>query len=391
MSRAVFQPVGQKRLTNVAVVRYKKGGIRFEVACYKNKVVNWRNGLETDLDEVLQSTAVFTNVSKGILAKDKELAAVFGTTDQEKICLLILEKGEFQVSDKERKLEYSNLFKDVATVLVNQCINTETGKPYTITMLERALKDVHFAVDPKRGAKQQAFEALAVLQDKIPIKRASMRLLLHAAMASEEAVMVMLAGEGAKVQSVERGGGSSGAASLGLGADCVSVDCLVEPGSFRRVTTFVRDVLGGRGAVELLATTMKETALAAEEAPVSEGMGQMRLGGDDQPAKHSSSNASSAGMVARPVARAETRAMEGSTGAADVVYPRGSIGAIPEEYASRRERFEELDRLQAGWEVEMRLRGGEGGTVDASFYDPDGKFHKSYADARRAALQFSRR
>eukprot|EP00193_Tetraselmis_chui_P014012 CAMPEP_0177781356 /NCGR_PEP_ID=MMETSP0491_2-20121128/17793_1 /TAXON_ID=63592 /ORGANISM="Tetraselmis chuii, Strain PLY429" /LENGTH=192 /DNA_ID=CAMNT_0019301389 /DNA_START=118 /DNA_END=693 /DNA_ORIENTATION=+ len=192
MSRAVFQPVGQKRLTNVAVVRYKKGGIRFEVACYKNKVVNWRNGLETDLDEVLQSTAVFTNVSKGILAKDKELAAVFGTTDQEKICLLILEKGEFQVSDKERKLEYSNLFKDVATVLVNQCINTETGKPYTITMLERALKDVHFAVDPKRGAKQQAFEALAVLQDKIPIKRASMRLLLHAAMASEEAVMVML-------------------------------------------------------------------------------------------------------------------------------------------------------------------------------------------------------
>lgn len=32
-------------MTNVAIVRLKKKGIRFEVACYKNKVVNWRNGV----------------------------------------------------------------------------------------------------------------------------------------------------------------------------------------------------------------------------------------------------------------------------------------------------------------------------------------------------------
>ena len=36
---------GQKRLTNIAVVRIKKHGKRFEIACYKNKVVNWRNGM----------------------------------------------------------------------------------------------------------------------------------------------------------------------------------------------------------------------------------------------------------------------------------------------------------------------------------------------------------
>lgn len=38
----VFTPVNQVRLTNVAVVRLKKGGKRFEIACYKNKVVSWR-------------------------------------------------------------------------------------------------------------------------------------------------------------------------------------------------------------------------------------------------------------------------------------------------------------------------------------------------------------
>lgn len=43
MSKTLVQPVGQKRLTNVAVVRLKKHGNRFEIACYKNKVLSWRS------------------------------------------------------------------------------------------------------------------------------------------------------------------------------------------------------------------------------------------------------------------------------------------------------------------------------------------------------------
>jgi len=39
----IFTPTNQKRLTNVAVVRLKKGGKRFEIACYPNKVTSWRN------------------------------------------------------------------------------------------------------------------------------------------------------------------------------------------------------------------------------------------------------------------------------------------------------------------------------------------------------------
>ncbi|KAL0314399.1 UNVERIFIED_CONTAM: Ribosome maturation protein SBDS [Sesamum angustifolium] len=43
MSKTLVQPIGQKRLTNVAVVRLKKHGNRFEIACYKNKVLSWRS------------------------------------------------------------------------------------------------------------------------------------------------------------------------------------------------------------------------------------------------------------------------------------------------------------------------------------------------------------
>lgn len=41
MSR-INTPVNQKRLTNVAIVRLKKGGKRFEIACYPNKVQEWK-------------------------------------------------------------------------------------------------------------------------------------------------------------------------------------------------------------------------------------------------------------------------------------------------------------------------------------------------------------
>jgi len=64
-----------------------------------------------------------------------------------------------QISDKERELEFATLFKDVAGVLADKCINPDTQRPYTLSMIERALRDVHFSVDPKRGAKQQALQA----------------------------------------------------------------------------------------------------------------------------------------------------------------------------------------------------------------------------------------
>lgn len=50
---------------------------------------------EKDLDEVLQSHTVYTNVSKGVLAKTKDLKAAFDSDDQTKICLEVRETNLF--------------------------------------------------------------------------------------------------------------------------------------------------------------------------------------------------------------------------------------------------------------------------------------------------------
>ncbi len=79
-----------------------------QIACYKNKVQEWRNGVyvsqasvifaqahlhakqahhirEKDLDEVLQISNVFMNVSKGEVAKSNDLKKSFGTDDRNTI------------------------------------------------------------------------------------------------------------------------------------------------------------------------------------------------------------------------------------------------------------------------------------------------------------------
>lgn len=45
----------------------------------------WRNGVESDLDDVLQIANVFINVSKGEVAKTQDLQKAFGTTDRDTI------------------------------------------------------------------------------------------------------------------------------------------------------------------------------------------------------------------------------------------------------------------------------------------------------------------
>nr|KAF6490899.1 SBDS ribosome maturation factor [Molossus molossus] len=119
---SIFTPTNQIRLTNVAVVRMKRAGKRFEIACYKNKVIGWRSGVEKDLDEVLQTHSVFVNVSKGQVAKKEDLISAFGTDDQTEICkqVCLIDPGCFREIDeliqKETKgkgsLEVLNL-KDV--------------------------------------------------------------------------------------------------------------------------------------------------------------------------------------------------------------------------------------------------------------------------------------
>ena len=178
MSRQINQPINQVKLTNVAVVRMNKGGKRFEIACYRNKVVDYRQGLEQDLSEVLQTERIFTNVSKGEFSKAKDLQKVFGTKVEEEIAKLILQKGQVQVSDKERSQQLEKTNAQVAEWIAKNYVHPTSERPYTISQIRHAMQKANFSVHPTKPLKRQYLDCVKLLQGIIPIQRAKMELLL---------------------------------------------------------------------------------------------------------------------------------------------------------------------------------------------------------------------
>lgn len=140
MSRQINQPSNQIKLTNVSLVRLKKGKKRFEIACYKNKVLEWRSGIETDLDNVLQIPNVFLNVSKGQTAPAAELTKAFGSkATTESVVLEILKRGELQVGDKERAAQLDRVHHEVIDLVAGKLVDPGTRRVYTTGMIEKAL------------------------------------------------------------------------------------------------------------------------------------------------------------------------------------------------------------------------------------------------------------
>jgi hypothetical protein len=50
------------------------------------------------------------------------------------------------------------MWKDIANTVTDNCVNPQTKRPYTVTMIEKAMQDLHLSVNPKRSSKSQASE-----------------------------------------------------------------------------------------------------------------------------------------------------------------------------------------------------------------------------------------
>lgn len=194
---------------------------------------------EKDLDEVLQTNTVFVNVSKGQVAKKDDLSVAFGTEDLTEICKQILAKGELQVSDKERQSQLEQMFRDIATIVAEKCVNPETKRPYTVSLIERAMKDIHYSVKANKSTKQQALEVIKQLKESIQIQRAHMRLRF-----------VLPAKDGKRLK--EKFKTLIKVVESEDFDDQLEMVCLIDPGCFREIDELIRCETKGKGTLEVL-------------------------------------------------------------------------------------------------------------------------------------------
>lgn len=299
----INQPSNQIKLTNVSLVRLKKAKKRFEIACYKNKVLEWRNGIEIDLDNVLQINNVFLNVSKGQTAPSADLAKAFGAkTLVNDIILEILNKGELQVGERERQAQLERVHHEVIGIVASKLVDPKTKRVYTTGMIEKALdmlssqgsqaqhdkggtgsgnrtpvtgengeakpqtkEHVWTGVVATKSAKSQALEAMKALiaHQPIPVARARMRLRITCptSILKQAAKSVGPKTDTDAEDREEKSKGTVKDRILGYIEQVETQDVVgsewevvgfVEPGAFKGLGDFIGGETKGQGRVEVL-------------------------------------------------------------------------------------------------------------------------------------------
>ena len=197
--------------------------------------MQYRQKIETELPEVLQTESVFYNVSKGTFAKKEDLKKAFGEKTEKEICEFILKKGELQISPKERQLVFDSLYKDISTIVVNKCINPDTKTPYTATQIEREMKDMNFTVNPNKSANVQALDLIKKLKERIKIERANMRIEVIIKKLNENLFKKFVKENQITVEKQQNEEN-----------DFIIYTVLIDPGVFRDLDKFVTSILIGK-------------------------------------------------------------------------------------------------------------------------------------------------
>ena len=282
----------------------KKGKKRFEIACYKNKVLEYRSGAEIDLDNVLQIHNVFLSVSKGQTAPSAELEKAFGKDKSvDDIIQDILRKGEMQVGEKERGAQKERLEREVVDIVAGKVVDPRSKRVYTAGMIEKALEQLssHGAqhkqeeeapakgsgtatptgdgeegkgkkkdiptwtgVVTTKSAKSQALEAMKALiaWQPIPVARARMRLRISCPLNILKQGVKAPKKEKGENENVEVERASTVKDRLLSFVEHIEtqdtvgqeweVVGFVEPGAFKGLSEFIGGETKGRGRVEVL-------------------------------------------------------------------------------------------------------------------------------------------
>ncbi|KAJ1492700.1 Shwachman-Bodian-diamond syndrome protein-domain-containing protein [Baffinella frigidus] len=135
--------------------RLKKGGSKWEVACRANKVEAFKEG-KIKKSELLLFEEPFQDFKKGDRPSGASIEAAFGTTDVSAVVDEILEKGEFQITEKERKVMLDSKTSEIIDYISHHFHEPKTRLAVPATRIQNGLESIKgLKIDPFRSAESQ--------------------------------------------------------------------------------------------------------------------------------------------------------------------------------------------------------------------------------------------
>jgi len=153
------------------VVRYKHGKTNFEVACKVGTVLKYRKG-QLAFENVLSSEEIWKDIKKGDRPSADELKTTFNTDDVKAIAKMIVDKGDVQLTDNERKEILEKKRNEIINYIHKYYIEPKTKTMIPITRIDSALTEIKVRIDPDQPTEKQIQEIIKKLPGVLTIKRA---------------------------------------------------------------------------------------------------------------------------------------------------------------------------------------------------------------------------
>lgn len=158
-------------LGKFTLVRYNSHGKRFEMVVNPEKAWLFNQGEDIPIDDVVEGDyIIFENFSRGLKANDEEVEEIFDTSVDREIAELMLQRGELQLSQEQRKEFLREKRDEILDYLVTHAVNPRTKSPHPRQRIDIAMDNAGVRIDRKEETKDQAERIIKQLSATLPMK-----------------------------------------------------------------------------------------------------------------------------------------------------------------------------------------------------------------------------
>lgn len=157
-------------LDKAVTSRLTVSGQKFEILVDPNKALEFRKGVNTDMNGILAYPAIYRDVRTTDMVPEKDLQKTFGTTDVLKIAAKILKEGELQLTTEQRRQMVEQKKNQIATLISKRGINPQTNTPHPPQRILNAMDQSGINIDPLVDAELQMDKVVKGIKTILPIK-----------------------------------------------------------------------------------------------------------------------------------------------------------------------------------------------------------------------------
>jgi rRNA metabolism protein, SBDS family len=166
-------------LEDAVIARLEYYGERFEILVDPDLASDLKRGEDIRIEDILAVEEVFKDAKKGDKASEEAMNKAFDTTDPLEAAVLIIRKGQVQLTAQQRRDMQEDKRKMVVAKIAREAINPQTKLPHPARRIEIAMEEAKVRVDPFKSVDEQVNITLKAIRKLIPIRIEKVRVAIR--------------------------------------------------------------------------------------------------------------------------------------------------------------------------------------------------------------------